>query len=335
MSEENGSAVAKKIAKIMGEIDSIPKNGHNAHYNYDYVREEDVTDIIREKLSNHNLALFQNVVDSTEGKVGETSKGNDRIKTTLWVEYTFVDGDTGESFTCKMPCAGIDTEDKGIYKAITGGNKYFLLKTFQISAGGDDPELDAHKGNKSSKSSHTGSSGPRKVPYGNSEGTPIPDADTSTLEWLLGTLDEEKLNDEKYGEQNRKLKEEVEQELAKREQNKTKSTPKQSRSNGKLTMEDAKLALDDTISEMNESDSVENCGPEEAQNFAIWWDNHIEGDDDDRYRFLSKLTERDIETTKDLYQGELKALRELVKKRKEPFIKLANDFVAAGTKDLV
>jgi len=155
MSKESGNSVVKKVTEIMGKLEDIPKRGHNDHYNYDYVREEDVTDIIREKLANHNLALFQNVVDAHEEKMGETKKGNDRIKTTLWVEYTFVDADTGESHTCKMPCAGIDTEDKGIYKAITGGNKYFLLKTFQISSGGDDPELDQHKASPKQNKSKT------------------------------------------------------------------------------------------------------------------------------------------------------------------------------------
>jgi len=102
------------------------------------------------------------VFDAHEKEIGETSQGNTRFRITLWVEYTFVDADTGESFTCKMPCAGVDTADKGIYKAITGGNKYFLLKTFQISSGGDDPELDQHKSKPGSDSKSKQNKGDNK-----------------------------------------------------------------------------------------------------------------------------------------------------------------------------
>ena len=62
--------------------------------------------------------------------------------TTVTVDGTFIDGDTGEV----MPIAtfvgtGADTGDKGVFKAMTGAEKYLLLKAFLISTG-DDPEGD-------------------------------------------------------------------------------------------------------------------------------------------------------------------------------------------------
>ena len=51
----------------------------------------------------------------------------------------FLDGETGASIKKPWRGYGTDKEDKGGYKAMTGGEKYFLLKTFLIPTG-DDPE---------------------------------------------------------------------------------------------------------------------------------------------------------------------------------------------------
>jgi hypothetical protein len=57
---------------------------------------------------------------------------------------TVLDGDTGEAWECKWLGCGQDAGDKGIYKALTGGYKYFLLQLFMIPTG-DDPEKDTRK----------------------------------------------------------------------------------------------------------------------------------------------------------------------------------------------
>jgi ribosomal protein L37AE/L43A len=73
-------------------------------------------------------------------KVGD--KG--QVLTTLTMTFTFLDGDSGQELTRPWAGAGTDKEDKGLYKAMTGGEKYFLLKTFLMPTG-DDPEKDDDK----------------------------------------------------------------------------------------------------------------------------------------------------------------------------------------------
>jgi len=59
--------------------------------------------------------------------------------TTLNVRYTVSDGK--ESFSFAIPGSGSDKGDKGVYKALTGSQKYAIMKLFKIETG-DDPEQD-------------------------------------------------------------------------------------------------------------------------------------------------------------------------------------------------
>jgi len=128
--------LAGKMAKILGEVSRVPKNGRNSFQNYDYATESDVLDTIRPLLSKHNIALFFDCVDVEE---------LDNNRTRVRVQVELVCGDTGESRSSFAFGEARDadrngkTQDKGIYKAITGAMKYWLFKTFLISTG-DDPE---------------------------------------------------------------------------------------------------------------------------------------------------------------------------------------------------
>jgi hypothetical protein len=58
------------------------------------------------------------------------------------MEFKFIDGETGEELVFHSEGEGQDAGDKGIYKAITGAQKYALMKAFMIPTG-DDPEADS------------------------------------------------------------------------------------------------------------------------------------------------------------------------------------------------
>ena len=129
------SGLIIKLAAIMAAIERIPKRGHNDFHHYDFVTEADILTAIRHELASRHVMLLPAITGTSRDAVGE--KGS--VLTTLTMEFTFVDGDTGESITRTWIGAGTDKEDKGAYKAMTGGEKYFLLKTFLIPTG-DDPE---------------------------------------------------------------------------------------------------------------------------------------------------------------------------------------------------
>lgn len=131
----SASGLITKLAAIMAAIERIPKRGHNDFHHYDFVTEADILTAIRHELASRHVMLLPAITGTQRDAVGE--KGS--VLTTLTMEFTFVDGDTGESLTRPWVGSGTDKEDKGAYKAMTGGEKYFLLKTFLIPTG-DDPE---------------------------------------------------------------------------------------------------------------------------------------------------------------------------------------------------
>jgi len=123
--------LALKVIQIMGALQRLPKNGFNELSQYHYVQEADVTDQLRGLMTQAHLVLFS--------QVESVSRENDL--TTTWMTFTLIDADSGETHVARWPGQGHDRSDKGIAKAITAATKYFLLKTFMLSAG-DDPEQD-------------------------------------------------------------------------------------------------------------------------------------------------------------------------------------------------
>lgn len=71
-----------------------------------------------------------------------TAKEKTEYIATVLIEFTFMDGDTGETLVFCMAGEGQDAGDKAYYKAITGAQKYALMKAFMIPTG-NDPEGDA------------------------------------------------------------------------------------------------------------------------------------------------------------------------------------------------
>ena len=69
-------------------------------------------------------------------------KGNTEYIATVKVKFTFIDGDSGEELSIHSVGEGQDAGDKAVYKAITGAQKYALMKAFMIPTG-DDPEQDS------------------------------------------------------------------------------------------------------------------------------------------------------------------------------------------------
>lgn len=128
--------LAQKILAVVAAVSNVPKNGTNAFQKYKYVQEADILDAIREELVKNNL-----IVLPSARHVGvenyKTDKNNFFVVADM--VFTIVDCETGETVECCFEGHGIDTGDKGLYKAYTGAMKYFLLKTFMIPTG-DDPE---------------------------------------------------------------------------------------------------------------------------------------------------------------------------------------------------
>lgn len=126
----------KKLLIITNSIESIPKSGDNGQYQY--VTEQDVVNALRQKLIEQNIVVMPNVVSTSTRDITPINDEKTSI-TKVVMSYTFFDVETGGFIKSYFQGEGEDTYDKGIYKAITGCQKYAFMKTFLLSTG-DDPE---------------------------------------------------------------------------------------------------------------------------------------------------------------------------------------------------
>lgn len=117
------------------QVGYVQKKGRNDFQNYNYVTESDVVAQTREALLDNDIVMIPSVESVSHDEYGNTN---------IIVLYTVHHTASGQSLTFKMAGAGNDRNskgvgDKGIYKALTGCNKYALLKALQLATG-DDPE---------------------------------------------------------------------------------------------------------------------------------------------------------------------------------------------------
>ena len=135
--DETPLNLTQKLCQVMATVDRIPKTGRNDFHGYNYAEEAVIVEAIRQELASRNVMLYPSLQQTgaitVEGGI-----------TTVMMTYTFVDGDSGETMESAWAGQGQDSGDKGLYKAYTGAQKYFLLKTFLMPTGdekgADDPE---------------------------------------------------------------------------------------------------------------------------------------------------------------------------------------------------
>lgn len=135
---KNGLVI--KLAKVMSEVQYLQKKGYNSFHKYRYATEADVNEKVREELAKQNVVMLPSMLAHSMREHTNRSGAIEYI-TMVDMEFRFIDGDTGEELVIRMSGEGQDAGDKGIYKAISGAQKYALMKAFMIPTG-DDPEGD-------------------------------------------------------------------------------------------------------------------------------------------------------------------------------------------------
>lgn len=134
--------IATAIHQVMSACGYVQKTGRNAFHNYKYAGEADLLEKLRPAMLDAGLLLLPSVK--------RVSPIDDHGNVTVEMEYTLAHKD-GDIWPEKIGAVGCGNDrsksgsvgDKGVYKAITGANKYLLFKLFQIETG-DDPDNDAH-----------------------------------------------------------------------------------------------------------------------------------------------------------------------------------------------
>jgi len=133
----------EKLLDIQKRVDAIIKDGRNLSDKYDFASDENVLDRFRPLLDEHGLLLIPYVV-SAAVREGTTRSGTARYLTELTLEMVWHDVESGESLRIPWYAQGVDLAgEKGVGKALTYAEKYFLLKFFHIPTRKDDPDGDS------------------------------------------------------------------------------------------------------------------------------------------------------------------------------------------------
>lgn len=132
--------IAKKISLVMKDIEYLYKDGKNDFQRYKYVSEANAVSHVRKSMIEHGIVAIPFADSESVIVAGTTKGGATQFLSTIPVIYTVIDVDSGEWVRSRIVGNGVDSGDKGPYKAHTGANKYFLFKLFQIETG-DDPEI--------------------------------------------------------------------------------------------------------------------------------------------------------------------------------------------------
>ncbi|NBI28660.1 hypothetical protein ERL59_06795 [Chengkuizengella sp. YPA3-1-1] len=97
--------------------------------NYKAITEEKVTKAVRAELVKNKLVVLP--IEQAHSKEGNL--------TTVDTKYKIIDAETGHYEVIVSSGTGVDTQDKGVGKAMTYAFKYLFLRSFAIPTG-EDPD---------------------------------------------------------------------------------------------------------------------------------------------------------------------------------------------------
>lgn len=140
MAENKQLSLASKLARIASELGAIQKDGTNKQQNYNFIEYAAVAGKIRDLLDKYQVIILPEVVEY-EKEPASNGKGCHYL---LKMIFTIINGEKPEEVYVKNWLSeSADYGDKGVNKAETAGTKYFLMRLFQISEKGDDPDNDS------------------------------------------------------------------------------------------------------------------------------------------------------------------------------------------------
>jgi len=132
-------SIYQKLLEVRKTVPYLQKTASGAQYKY--TGSSQVLSAVREKLDELGLLLITRITDSKLTSAAN-SKGTLVNMTELTLEFTWVNTEKPEEkIVIPFYAQGVDLAgEKGVGKALTYGEKYFILKQFNIPTDQDDPD---------------------------------------------------------------------------------------------------------------------------------------------------------------------------------------------------
>lgn len=144
--EKKSTTIFEKLLEMQRRVDNVVRDGKNTSDKYDFASDENVLDTFRPLMDELGLLLIPSVTGAQLHE-GTTRNGTARYLTEMVITMRWHDVETGEELTVPWYAQGVDLAgEKGVGKALTYAEKYFLLKFFHVATKKDDPDRDPRTG---------------------------------------------------------------------------------------------------------------------------------------------------------------------------------------------
>lgn len=129
----------EKLSEIYGSVGYLQKDNQGKQYNY--VGSSDVLGAVRGLMADKKVLLEPRILESNVREYS-TKSGTTQLLTELKMTMTWINAeDPDEKIEIPWYAQGMDLAgEKGVGKALTYGEKYFMLKYFNIATDESDPD---------------------------------------------------------------------------------------------------------------------------------------------------------------------------------------------------
>jgi len=130
--------IYQKMVAIRQAVPYLQKAANGPQYQY--VSSSQTVSAVRDLLNEHGIFLKTEKLDQTLTEF-KTAKGALQFMTVIKMRFTWINAENPEEQIVTLwEGQGVDNGEKGIGKAATYAEKYFILKTFNIPTDKDDPD---------------------------------------------------------------------------------------------------------------------------------------------------------------------------------------------------
>ena len=130
--------IYQKMVAIRQAVPYLQKAANGPQYQY--VSSSQTVSAVRDLLDEHGIFLKTEMLDQTLTEF-KTAKGALQFMTAIKMRFTWINAENSEEQIVTLwEGQGVDNGEKGIGKAATYAEKYFILKTFNIPTDKDDPD---------------------------------------------------------------------------------------------------------------------------------------------------------------------------------------------------
>lgn len=141
----NADTLVLKIARASIEAGKFTADKVNADQGYSYISADQVLSRAGQALALNGVIVVPNLIETAITVIERPNNKSPRLDAHVRFSMIITDGEK----EIAVPWDGFGTDymtpDKAIYKAITSGHKYFLMKLLNIGVGNEDGEHEVEK----------------------------------------------------------------------------------------------------------------------------------------------------------------------------------------------